>query len=158
MSQQLKSLHAVDCGLMIVDLSNGTVNGLNPVSSPQQIKSKLPCFNLAQNGMATCPGAIFNATRDVYFYTGLDCISIKSKFEGTFFFNNKHLDLIGMNLSALIALFGKPLDYHKPDAPKSHKFPIFVTNYGLLVFDLENDHVSQVTICNQKRSELKICD
>lgn len=159
-SNNSKYTGSTECGLLIVDLSYGSVNGLNPVSSPDQIKGKLPCFTgmTPETSAENCNGGIFYKTRDIYFYTSLDCINIRSKFEGSFVYNRQSIQLIGVSLTELQKIFGKESDYYRSPSSSTHKYPVFTTSYGHVVFDLVNDHVVEVNICNQKKIDLRLCN
>jgi hypothetical protein len=143
-----------------VDLNNGTVNGLNPVSSIEDIKSKLPCFSSTSTEGSTdkCGGGVFFPDKSINFYTGLDCISMQAKFKGSFSYNKVDVQLIGLRLSQVAPIFGRQPDFFRASAKPGMRSGVYTMSYGAVVLNLLHDHVVEVNICNQKSSSLKLCE
>ena len=111
-----KKQQSQECGLMIVDLNNGTVHGLNPVSSIEDIKSKLPCFTseIEEGSDERCGGGIFYENRSIDFFTGLDCISIRTKFGGTITYKRRPVQLLGATSAQVSEIIKKKPEMVKP--------------------------------------------
>lgn len=155
-----KKQQSQECGLMIVDLNNGTVHGLNPVSSIEDIKSKLPCFTseIEEGSDERCGGGIFYENRSIDFFTGLDCISIRTKFGGTITYKRRPVQLLGATSAQVSEIIKKKPEMVKPAGKKDMQSAIYRMSYGVLVINYLFDHVMEIHICNQKLSALKLCE
>jgi hypothetical protein len=92
------------CPELIVDLTKGTLNGLDGKASMVNVKKVLPCFTgeTEEGAGYNRGGGVFYLDHDFFMYTGMDCINIRDKFQG------KGLEkILGANLKDAIKLLGK---------------------------------------------------
>jgi hypothetical protein len=118
---QLKA--KVKCPDFYVDVLNGTVNGLRPTRTPNEIKEQFPCFTSAVDDTATtkCGGGIFFKDKDLYFYTKRKYIEIGPKFVG-----KTSIPILGTKRNSLFKSLGGP-------KVKDDLWDAFETQYGTLV-------------------------
>jgi hypothetical protein len=111
------------CPDFYVDILNGTVNELKPNNTPDEIKTKFPCFSSAveETADAKCGGGIFFKDKDIYFYTKRDYIEIGPKFTGRL-----SLPLIGSRRNSMFKSLGNP-------KMKDDLWDAYEMQYGTLV-------------------------
>ncbi len=137
------------CPDFYVNLLDGTVNGLKPDRTPNEIKEKFPCFTAsAEDGSgAKCGGTIFYKDRDIFFYTERDYVEIGPRFQGRL-----SIPLIGAKRNSLFKWLGNP-------KMKDDQWDAFETAYGVLV--LHYDAASKVKLIqfSTKTTEtLNLCE
>jgi hypothetical protein len=93
------------CPDFYVDILNGTVNDLKPNNTPDEIKTKFPCFTSAvdESNEAKCGGGIYFKDKDISFFTKRDYIEIGPKFTG-----RMSVVLMGSKRGALFGKLGNP--------------------------------------------------
>ena len=76
--------HGTHCDDLAVDIANGTVGGLSPEATPDEIKARFPCFTgtTSEGGGFNEGGGVFFKNHDMYFYTQRDYIEIRQDFTG----------------------------------------------------------------------------
>lgn len=118
---QLKA--KVKCPDFYVDILDGTVNGIKPSYTPNEIKEKFPCFTSAEDESesAKCGGGIYFKDKDIFFYTRRDYIEIGPKFQGKTSF-----PLLGTKRGTLFKSLGNP-------KIKDDLWDAFEMQYGTLV-------------------------
>jgi len=118
---QLKA--KVKCPDFYVDILDGTVNGLKPSYTQNEIKEKFPCFTSAveESQEAKCGGGIFFKDKDIFFYTKRKYVEIGPKFIG-----KTSMPILGTKRGSLFTKFGNP-------AVKDDLWEAFTTQYGCIV-------------------------
>ncbi len=120
-SAQLKA--KAKCPDFYVDILNGTVNGIKPNQTQNEIKDKFPCFTSAEDESteAKCGGGIFFKDKDLYFYTKRNYVEVGPKFIGKTSF-----PLLGTKRGTLFTRLGNP-------KIKDDLWDAYETQYGTLV-------------------------
>ena len=118
---QLKA--KVKCPEFYVDVLNGTVNGIKPNNTPNEIKEKFPCFTSSEDesNTAKCGGGIYFKDKDISFYTRRDYVEIGPKFAG-----KTSIPLLGTKRNSLFTKLGNP-------KIKDDLWDAYETQYGTLV-------------------------
>ena len=100
---QLKA--KVKCPDMYVDVLDGTVNGLKPSHTQNEIKEKFPCFTSAEDesAEAKCGGGIFFKDKDLFFYTKRKYVEVGPKFIG-----KTSIPILGTKRGTLFKTLGNP--------------------------------------------------
>jgi len=111
------------CPDFYVDILNGTVNDLKPNNTPDEIKTKFPCFTSAVDEApdAKCGGGIYFKDKDISFYTKRDYIEIGPKFAGKL-----SIPLLGTKRNSLFKTLGNP-------KMKDDLWDAYEMQYGTLV-------------------------
>jgi hypothetical protein len=122
------------CPEFSVDILNGTVNGLAPNRTLEEIKTEFPCYTSFQDegSTAKCGSGAFFKDRDIYFYTKRAYIEIGPKFAGKL-----SIPLLGAKRGSLFKTFGNP-------KMKDDTWDAFEMQYGTLV--LHYDAASKVKL------------
>ena len=120
-SAQLKA--KAKCPDFYVDILNGTVNGIKPNQTQNEIKDAFPCFTSAvdESTEAKCGGGIFFKDKDLYFYTKRNYVEVGPKFIGKTSF-----PLLGTKRGTLFTRLGNP-------KIKDDLWDAYETQYGTLV-------------------------
>lgn len=124
MSGAMAQLKAkVKCPDFYVDILNGTVNGVKPNNTPNEIKEAFPCFTSAvdESNDAKCGGGIYFKDKDISFYTKRDYVEVGPKFIGRTSF-----PLLGTRRGSLFGKLGNP-------KIKDDLWDAYETQYGTLV-------------------------
>ncbi|HEX6042728.1 hypothetical protein, partial [Longimicrobium sp.] len=76
---------AAGCARLAFDLRGGTLNGVAPTASMDEVKRRLPCSTgeTEEGGPFNFGGGVFFLDHDFYFYTHRDYIEVRSRFPGT---------------------------------------------------------------------------
>ena len=100
---QLKA--KVKCPDMYVEVLDGTVNGLKPSHTQNEIKEKFPCFTSAEDesAEAKCGGGIFFKDKDLFFYTKRKYVEVGPKFIG-----KTSIPILGTKRGTLFKTLGNP--------------------------------------------------
>src|SRR5882762_8373639 len=100
---QLKA--KVQCPDFYVDVLDGTVNGLKPTHTQNEIKEKFPCFTSAEDesAEAKCGGGIYFKDKDIKFYTKRKYIEVGPKFIG-----KTSVPILGTKRGTLFKTLGNP--------------------------------------------------
>ena len=119
---QLKA--KVKCPDFYIDVLNGTINGLKPNETYNEIKEKFPCSTSTEEESATskCGGGIFFKDKDIFFYTKRDYVEIGPKFQG-----KMTIPLLGAKRNSLFKTLGNP-------KIQDDLWDAYQTQYGCLVF------------------------
>jgi hypothetical protein len=123
-----------ECQLFIFDLSDGTMNGVKPNLSQNEIREWIPCFTrITPNGAdADCRGALVYEPHYFTFYTYTDdYIEVKKGFKG------KGDTLFLLNRSQLRNLLGTPVQNSITTENQDKDF--FTTDYGCIRVQYRND-------------------
>ncbi|MCB1659623.1 MAG: caspase family protein [Pseudomonadales bacterium] len=138
-SLRLPEKTAKDCQSVVFDLDTGTINGIKPTVSQDDVKAALPCFTGSTpdgdrlNGMLyNYGGGVFFNNHNFYFYTGSDFIEVRSDFTGTV-----SPSLLGVSKERLNGAYGRP-------TLTSNGSYFYMMSYGCLQFELRNNVVYEI--------------
>ena len=138
-SLRLPEKTANDCKNVVFDLDKGTINGIKPTVSQDDVRAALPCFTGSTpdgdrlNGMLyNYGGGVFFNNHNFYFYTGLDFIEVRRDFTGTVSPN-----LLGASKERLTGAYGRP-------TLTSNGSYFYMMSYGCLQFELRNNMVYEI--------------
>jgi hypothetical protein len=137
------------CPPFTVDVLDGKVNGLECISTVNQIKEKLPCFTSAEpeSSIATCGGGVFYKDRDIYFYTARDYVEIGPKFNGKL-----SIPLMGASRTGLFKWLGLP-------KIKDVIWDAFTTAYGTLILYYNKlGKVNKIQFSTKSTEALSLCE
>ncbi|WP_336517220.1 hypothetical protein [Pollutibacter soli] len=137
------------CPDFVVDILDGTVNGLKTNVNLEEFKLKLPCFSSAEdeNTSSKCGGGVFYKDRDLYFYSGRDYIEIREKFKGKL-----SLPLMGAKRGSLFKYLGNP-------KLKDATWDAFQTQYGTLVLNYNTaGKVNKIQFSTKSSETLSLCN
>jgi hypothetical protein len=148
------------CDSLVLNLDKGTLNGLKPTATQQQIKVKLPCFTgTTKDGDAfNCGGGIFYLNHDVFFYTTLDIINVRDDFAGKIIWKGKSIDLIGADLSDIEKWFGEKPAAMPADEDANNFAHVYKTKWGSIRVDVKEGKVAEIVIGFKAPTKLKICE
>ncbi len=93
------------CEQLFLDLEKGTLNGVSPSVSMDQVKVDFPCFtgDTKEGSDSNCGGGVFFLKHDFYFYTHNNYIEVRKKFAG-----KVSKPVLGKTSEQLISLLGTP--------------------------------------------------
>jgi hypothetical protein len=137
------------CGVFMVDILDGKLNGLKPNARWDEIKGKLPCFTAAEpeGSTAKCGAGIFYKDKDVYFYTDRDYIEIREKFQGKF-----SIPVMGASRNSLFSTLGNP-------KIKDENWDAFQTAYGVLILHYNKaGKVNLIQFSTKSTETLSLCE
>ena len=140
------------CPDFYVDILNGTVNDLKPNNTPDEIKTKFPCFTSAveESNEAKCGGGIYFKDRDISFFTKRDYIEIGPKFTG-----KMSLPLMSTKRGSLFTKLGNP-------KIKDDLWDAYEMQYGTLVlhYDVAGaaGKVKLIQFSTQSTDNLSLCE
>jgi hypothetical protein len=144
---------AQDCGTLVVNLKKGTLNGVKPTATQEQVKGKLPCFtgDTEEGGDMNCGGGVFYLNNDFFCYTGRDYIEIRKRFNGKL-----SVPVLGMaKAGALQKLgMGKPV---RTETDGEKTFVFLKTRYGCLVLTVTSDKVTQLAMHAKAADKVVLC-
>jgi serine/threonine-protein kinase len=128
----------------VVDLAHGTVNGLSPDASQEEIKEILPYFtgSTPETDEMNHGGGVFFTQREMYFYTRLDMIEIRRAFRG-----EVRPPVLGAMKWKAVELLGEPLATHDDAIYYSRR-------YGCVRLELDGDAVKEIDISAKPCSDL----
>ncbi|MHA4808335.1 hypothetical protein ACX0G9_09505 [Flavitalea flava] len=118
----------VKCPDFTVDILNGTVNGLKPNRTLNEVKTEFPCStSVEEEGTnAKCGAGVFYKDKDIFFYIKRSYIQIGPKFQGKL-----SLPLLGAKRNSLFKWLGNP-------KMKDDLWDAFQMQYGSLVLHYDN--------------------
>jgi hypothetical protein len=72
------------CPDFYIDILNGTVNGIKPNNTQNEIKDAFPCFtsSVDETSDAKCGGGIYFKDKDLSFFTKRSYVEVGAKFVG----------------------------------------------------------------------------
>jgi|GEM_PF-3599466 len=127
------------CSEIVFDLDTGTINGIKPTVSQEDVKAALPCFTGSSpdgdrlNGMLyNYGGGVYFNNHNFYFYTGSDFIEVRSDFT-----EKVSPSLLGASKERLNGAYGRP-------TLTSNGSYFYMMSYGCLQFELRNNAVYQI--------------
>lgn len=148
-----------DKDLIKVDIENGTINGLKPAATMDEIKKALPFFTdeTAENQGINCDGGVFYMNNDVYFYTARDYVDIKAEFKGKL-----SKDILNKKIQEVTKLLGTPDHQIKPAGDDESMMVVyFKMPYGCLRlnYNISTGNVFEVAMHTKTISEamLDLC-
>jgi hypothetical protein len=140
------------CDKIHVDIEKGTINGLFPKASQEEVKKEFPCFSgeTADGSSSNCGGGVFYKAQGFFFYTGKDNINIRKGFTGTFSVN-----LFDVSEKEAIKILGKPEGDLKDE--DGITFVFFKKSYGCVVLRIEKDKVTEIFLYGTAPDEIDLC-
>jgi hypothetical protein len=111
------------CPDFYIDILNGTVNGIKPNNTQNEIKDAFPCFtsSVDETSDAKCGGGIYFKDKDLSFFTKRSYVEVGAKFVGKTSF-----PLLGTKRGSLFTRLGNP-------KIKDDLWDAYETQYGTLV-------------------------
>ncbi|HVS95258.1 MAG TPA: hypothetical protein VHE54_02200 [Puia sp.] len=135
-----------------VDVLNGTVNGLKPSTTQNEIKEAFPCFTGAEDegSSAKCGGGVYFKDKDLYFYTLRKYIEVGPKFTG-----RTSIKLLGAKRGSLFNQLGNP-------KVKDDLWDAYETQYGTLVLHYDvagpNGKIKYFQMSTLPSEALNLCE
>ena len=139
------------CDKLYLDFKKGTLNGVSPTASMDEIKKAFPCFTgqTEEGSKFNCGGGVFFLNHQFFIYTHRDYIDIRKDFKGTLSNN-----ALGLKKEGLIKLFGQPDDILKHDAAPyggiTHVHQ-YSKNWGTLAFFEKEGIISEIELHHGKK-------
>jgi hypothetical protein len=144
---------AQSCDNLLADIKKGTLNGLKPTASQEQVKKKLPCFtgDSEDGGDFNCGGGVFYLDNDFFYYTGRDYIELRSKFNGKL-----SIPLLGLTKAAAIKKLGmgKAVRIEKSG---DIQLLFFKMGYGCVRLNIVEGKVDQVALHSMPAAKVILC-
>jgi len=137
------------CPVMVVDLLEGNVNGIEPNFSSADIKKAFPCFSAEEleGTTAACGGLISYKDKDIYFYTTKAYIEIREKFKGKL-----SLPLMGATRNSLFKVLGHP-------KIKDVNWDAFQTKYGILILHYnKSSKINLIQFSRKTTDTINLCE
>jgi hypothetical protein len=161
-NEQTKEIEP-DCdGVFLeVDLQAGTLNGLRPSASMEEVKEKLPCFSGESEEGAdyNCGGGVFFLNHEVFFYTHRDYLEIRDGFAGVL-----SEELMHQPADEIRAMLGKPDRIPTPpddlfEGYQAATHWLYKRKFGTLrvSFDPQTGFVNRIGIHSRPVKEVEIC-
>jgi hypothetical protein len=144
---QLKSSTQNQCGLFVVDILDGKVNGFRPDITQPELKTGLPCYtSIEREDSSKCGGIISYKDRDVYFYTGRNYVEIREKFNGKL-----SIPLMGAARNSLFKWLGNP-------QMKDVNWDAYQTAYGLvIVYFNKLNKINKIQFSTETVGSINLC-
>jgi hypothetical protein len=117
------------CPKLHLDLRAGTLNGVSPLASMDEIKRTFPCFtgDSPEGSSWNCGGGVFFLNHDFYFYTAAGFLDVRGDFKGTV-----SDGVMGMSRKRVERVLGRPVAVQQ-DAV------LYKTKYGTLAVTFDGD-------------------
>jgi hypothetical protein len=147
------AIMAQSCDKLVADLKKGTLNGLKPTATQEQVKEKLPCFtgDSEDGGAFNCGGGVFFLNNDFFCYTGRDYIEIRSKFSGKL-----SIPVLGLTKAAAIKKLGMGKAV-RTEKDGDTAFLFFKTAYGCVRLTIVDGIVDQVAMHSKPAAKVELC-
>jgi hypothetical protein len=147
------SAFAQNCDNLVVDLKKGTINGLKPTATQEQIKQKLPCFTgeSEDGGEFNCGGGVFFLDNDFYCYTGKDYVEVRKKFTGTL-----SIAVLGLGKAAAIKKLGMGKAV-RTQTEDDATYLFFKTAYGCIVLKVADNKVEYIAMHSKPAAKVELC-
>ncbi len=141
------------CDKLVADLKKGTLNGLKPTATQEQVKAKLPCFtgDTEDGSDFNCGGGVFFLDNDFFFYTGRDYIELRTKFNGKL-----SIPVLGLTKAAAIKKLGMGRAV-RTEKDEETQFLFFKTAYGCVRLNIVDGKVDQVAMHSMPAAEVELC-
>ncbi len=147
------AIMAQSCDKLVANLKKGTLNGLKPTATQEQVKEKLPCFtgDSEDGGDFNCGGGVFFLNNDFFCYTGRDYIEMRANFDGKL-----SIPVLGLTKAAAIKKLGmgKAVRTEK-DGDTQYLF--FKTAYGCVRLNIVDGKVYLVAMHSMPPAEVELC-
>lgn len=139
------------CSSFYVDVEEGTLNGINPTASMNDVKRQFPCFtgDTEEGSSFNCGGGVFDVDHNFYFYTGRDYIEVRYGFTGTMSDN-----LISLGEDEIKSKLGEPENIVEGG---TQTYKIYKMKYGALVVTFRTGKVYQIAMHASKPDKVEIC-
>ena len=123
------------CDALTLDLRRGTLNGLAPTASMDEVKAQFPCFTGESpegDPVMNYGGGVFFLDHSFFAYTFRDYWEVRTRFAG-----QTRPALLGQPLSTAEAAFGEP-------AESDDDTHLYNTRYGCLRVMTAGDEITKV--------------
>lgn len=137
------------CDNLIVNVGEGTMNGISPDASMEKIKKQFPCFTgeSAEGQLFNYGGGVFFLDHDFYFYTHHDYLEVRKEFKG-----KVSVPLIGKTEYVLPQILGKP------DKIVGNMY-LYKQKYGVLRLEVRYGVVQEIGIHkNNLEQVVRFCE
>jgi hypothetical protein len=147
------AIMAQSCDKLVANLKKGTLNGLKPTATQEQVKEKLPCFtgDSEDGGAFNCGGGVFFLNNDFFYYTGRNYIEMRSKFSGKL-----SIPVLGLAKAAAIKKLGMGKAVRK-EKDGDTEFLFFKAAYGCVRLNIVDGKVDQVAMHSMPAAEVELC-
>jgi hypothetical protein len=124
------------CENLEFDVATGTLNGLKPTASQEDVIAALPCStgSTPEGSDSNYGGGVFFLDHDFFFYTARDFIEIREKFSG-----RVSLPLLGADQKTVVSRMGSPQRSLAED-----RIWLFSRSYGCLRLQFNASKVTQI--------------
>jgi hypothetical protein len=147
------AMMAQSCDKLVADVKKGTLNGLKPTATQEQVKEKLPCFtgDTKDGSDFNCGGGVFYLDHDFFYYTGNDYIEFRKNFKGKL-----SIPLLGLSKAAAVkkAGMGKAVRTEKEG---DTEYVFLKTTYGCLMLKIEDGKVVKVAMYAKPAKDAELC-
>jgi hypothetical protein len=142
---------ATPCPPLVVDVRAGTINGVKPTASMDEVKKAFPCFtgDSEEGGPFNCGGGVFFLNHDMYAYTGNDYWEVRKNFNGTV--SEK---ILGATYNDIKKGFGKAVKKVKNGATTHY---IHNMSYGSIVFVVTDGIIENFSMHALPGKKVKPC-
>jgi hypothetical protein len=147
------AIMAQSCDKLVADLKRGTLNGLKPTATQEQVKAKLPCFtgDSEDGGAFNCGGGVFFLNNDFFCYTGRDYIELRKKYNGKL-----SIPVLGLTKAAAIKKLGMGKAV-RTEKDEDTEFLFFKTAYGCVRLNIVAGKVDEVAMHSMPAAAVELC-
>lgn len=139
------------CTKLFVDVEAGTLNGVSPKASMEEVKVQFPCFTggSEEGGAMNCGGGVFFLEHDFYFYTGRDYLEVRFKFPG-----QTSVPLLSQGSHEVEANLGAP---DKKETHDDKEYWFYKKKYGSLVIQFRGGKSYQFDLFTVSPDKVQLC-
>ena len=143
--------HIESCEDILIDIDQGSVSGLSPMASQDEIKKKFPCYTgvTAEGSSYNEGGGVFCKHHELYFYTAENRIEIRNGYDGAIVNLSDAL-----TLEYVSSLLGPPLETDARTVVQAgticdavHKFSV---SYGTLILYQKDKKILRIVFESNK--------
>ncbi len=145
---------AQDCNNLMADLKKGTLAGLTPKATQEQVKQKLPCFtgDTEDGSDFNCGGGVFFLDHDCFFYTHHNYIEMRAEFRGKL-----SVAVLGLTRAAALKMKGLGKVVRTIESEGSTQL-FFARAYGCIRLVIKDNRVVIVAMHSQPAAAVKLCE
>lgn len=138
-----------NCDNLFFDPKKGTMSGILPTASMQEIMQQLPCYtgSTEEGGTFNCGGGVFFLDHDFFFYSHRDYIEVRSGFDKT----DVAYNLLGNTRKYVENTFGKP------DKKFDSNTYLYKMEYGTLRIEFTNNLVKEIGAHGKYIDDVELC-
>ena len=132
-----------------LNLKKGTLDGMRPTASMDEVKKKFPCFtgDTEEGSRYNCGGGVFFLKHDFYFYTHDDRIEVRKDFKG-----KVSIKLLGKSKAQVLKKLGTPTLEHK-----AYNYLLYKKKYGTLAVSFQDGECTKLFVSSKRPEDIKIC-